>query len=159
MLPDDPAAAWRLTRAPYADLSGRGGQLKSGRWHTQGRPVVYLSSEASLPVLEVLVNLDVALDVLPPDYVLMRVDLAPLLQDSSRGAIEDATTVKLNAAKSRAFGDRWLAEGRTPLLRVPSHIVPEASNLLLNPLHPAAAALPTPTSRSFEFDPRLPGLR
>lgn len=159
MLPDDPATAWRLTRAPYADLSGRGGQLKSGRWHTQGRPVVYLSLEASLPVLEVLVNLDVPLDELPPDYILMRVDLVPLLQDTSLDAVEDATTVKLNPAKSRAFGDRWLAEGRTPLLRVASQVVPEASNLLLNPLHPAATALPTPTSRSFEFDPRLHGLR
>ena len=159
MLPDDPPVAWRLTRRRYADLSGRGGQLKSGRWHTQGRPLVYLSSEASLPVLELLVNLDLALDTLPPDYVLMCVDLAPLLRAEKQIGIEDATTVATDLATARPFGDRWMAEGRTALLRVASHVVPEASNLLLNPLHPAIRHLPAPISRPFTFDPRLQGPR
>ena len=159
MLPDEPATAWRLTRARYADLSGRGGQLKSGRWHTQGRPVVYLSLEASLPVLEVLVNLDVPLGDLPPDYVLVSLDLAPLLETYADRAIEDATNVPTDPGTARPFGDQWLAEGRTPCLRVASHLVPEASNLLLNPAHLAVGRLPAPRNRPFSFDPRLAGHR
>ncbi|MBK1699271.1 RES domain-containing protein [Rhodovibrio salinarum] len=155
-MPDStPATAWRLTRAPYADLSGRGGQLKSGRWNTQGRPVVYLSLEASLPVLEVLMNLDLALEDLPPDYVLMRVDLSPLLARYGDAGVEDATDVETLSQTARSFGDTWLAEGRTPCLRVASHLIPEASNLLLNPLHPGASLLEAPSHRPFRFDPRL----
>lgn len=152
-MPPEPTEilAWRLTRAPHADLSGRGGQLKSGRWTTHGRPVVYLSLEASLPVLEVLVNLDIPLDDLPPDYVLMRVDLAPLLAELGDAAIEDGRHVATDPESARPYGDRWLAEGRSPCLRVASHVVPEASN----PLHKGAALLAEPTQRPFELDPRL----
>lgn len=149
--------AWRLTRAPYADLSGRGGQLKSGRWNTQGRPVVYLSLEAALPVLEVLVNLDLPPDDLPPDFVLMHVNLMPILANYGDQAVEDATDVGTDAETARPFGDRWLSEARTPCLRVASHLVPEASNLLLNPLHDGAQLLASPSYRPFRFDPRLFG--
>jgi RES domain-containing protein len=156
-LPPEPTelVAWRLTRAAHADLSGRGGQLKTARWTTQGRPVVYLSLEASLPVLEVLVNLDLPLEDMPADYVLMRVDLSPLVADLGAAAIEDARHVATDPESARPYGDRWLAEARTPCLRVASHIVPEASNLLLNPIHKAAALLDPATRRPFEFDPRL----
>jgi RES domain-containing protein len=152
---DDPPFAWRLTRVPYADLTGRGGQLKSGRWHTHGRPVVYLSLEASLSVLEVLVNLDVALADLPPDYVLMRIDLTAMFDGETEHTVEDARYVSSDPDTARPFGDRWLAEGRTLLLRVASHVVPEASNLLLNPLHSSARNMPAPVSRPFAFDTRL----
>ena len=42
---------WRLTRRPHADLSGRGGEIADGRWHSRGRPVVYCASSAALAVL------------------------------------------------------------------------------------------------------------
>ena len=45
--------------------------------------------------------------------------------------------------------------GRTPVLRVPSVIVPEAFNLMLNAAHPLAANLPAPDTRPFSFDHRL----
>lgn len=57
----------------------------------------------------------------------------------------------------RAFGDRWLADGRTPVLEVPSAIVPESANYLLNPAHPAAVGGRIVGGRRFAFDPRLWG--
>ena len=60
-------------------------------------------------------------------------------------------------AESRLFGATWLAQGETPLLQVPSAIVPGAFNVLINPLHPAvtghleAVAVVKP----FAFDKRL----
>jgi RES domain-containing protein len=64
---------WRLTRRPHADLSGRGGRLADGRWHSRGQPIVYCATSAALAVLEVRVHLDLPLDLLPDDYVLMQI--------------------------------------------------------------------------------------
>jgi len=56
--------AWRLCRAPFADLSGEGARLYGGRWNSSGRAMVYAAGDAALAVLEVRVHLD-----LPPDLV------------------------------------------------------------------------------------------
>lgn len=54
-----------------------------------------------------------------------------------------------------AFGTDWLRSGRSPILSVPSLIVPESRNLLLNPVHPQAASAQITGSRVFRFDRRL----
>lgn len=146
---------WRLARRPWADLSGEGARLHGGRWNSPGRAVVYLSAEAALPVLEVLVHLDLPPDLLPADYVLMRVDLAPLADAWPHHWIEDGPAEPLAEADSRAWGDRWIDEARTPAARVPSVLVPESANLLLNVRHPLAEMVPMPSNRPFAFDPRL----
>lgn len=149
-----PKLGWRLTREKYADLTGEGARRLGGRWNSPGRAAVYLSEEAALPVLEVLVHLDLPPELVPGDYVLLRVALDALSADAE-SAVEQGPSEPLTLAGSRRHGDAWLEEGRTPLLRVPSAIVAESFNLVLNPAHPAAASLPPPVSRPFGFDPRL----
>ena len=137
--------AWRLCRAPFAELSGEGGRLYGGRWNRRGRPVVYLASSAALAVLEVRVHLDLPLELLPDDYVLLTVDLSDL-------STERVNTVPADTAE---FGDAWLREQRTAVLQVPSLIVPESPNLLLNPAHPDAGRATVVGHRPFAFDQRL----
>ena len=139
--------AWRLCREPYADLSGEGARRYGGRWNSVGRPLVYLASTAALALLEVRVHLDLPIDLLPDDYVLLTVDLMDL-------AVENLVSIPSAPA---AFGDAWLRAERTPVLSVPSLIVPESPNLLLNPKHEAAAAVRIVQQRRFVFDPRLFG--
>jgi RES domain-containing protein len=55
----------------------------------------------------------------------------------------------------RAFGDLWLRERRSPVLRVPSMIIPEDENLLFNPAHPLADTARIAGTRRFAFDRRL----
>jgi RES domain-containing protein len=135
---------WRICRRDHADLSGEGARMAGGRWNTPGRPMLYTAATPELAALEVRVHLDLPPDLLPDDYVLMSIDLGGL-------AIEDVATPP---AAPAAFGDQWLQERRTPVLRVPSAIIPEASNLLVNPLH-AAGAGHIRAMRDFTFDPRL----
>jgi RES domain-containing protein len=137
---------WRLCRRPHADLSGEGGRRVSGRWHSAGQAVVYAAAEPSLAVLEVRVNLDLPFDLLPEDYVMVAIE-AP--EDV---AVEDLPT--LPPAPHEA-GDAWLRARRTALLRVPSVVVPQARNVLLNPLHADAAALRIAEISPFAFDARL----
>jgi RES domain-containing protein len=137
--------AWRLCRTPYADLLGDGARRFGGRWNSPGWPVVYAASNPALAVLEVRVHLDLPPELLPDDYVLVTIDLGDL-------SVEDLAQMP---AAPRMFGDTWLQEQRTPVLRVPSAIVPESPNLLLNPAHPEAPAARILDTRRFMFDPRL----
>jgi RES domain-containing protein len=136
---------WRLCRAPFADLTGEGARRYGGRWNRPGRPMVYAASNAALAVLEVRVHLDLTPDLLPDDYTLLTIDLRDV-------ATEDVATIPADPAE---FGDGWLREQRTPVLQVPSLIVPESSNLLLNPAHPDAAQASVIARRRFAFDRRL----
>lgn len=107
--------------------------------------MVYAAGDAALAVLEVRVHLDLPPDLVPDNYVLVKLDLSGL-------PVEDLAALP---ADPRAFGDQWLEQGRSPILRVPSFIVPEASNLLLNPAHPHAARAKIVSTNPFAFDPRL----
>lgn len=148
------ATAWRITRAAHADLSGEGARRYGGRWNSPGRAVVYLSENAALPALEAVVHLDIDRDLLPDDYVLMRVDLTPLAADGE-GWVEAGPDSLPPDPDCRRIGDDWLIGGRKPVLSVPSVIVPECRNLLLNPTHPLAARIAEPATRRFAFDARL----
>jgi RES domain-containing protein len=136
--------AWRLCREPFADLGGDGARLHGGRWNSPGRPLVYTSDTAALAVLEVRVHLDLPPDLIPDDYVLLAIDLGSL-------PVERLSKVPSDA---RSFSDAWLQQQRTPVLQVPSFIVPESSNLLLNPVHPLAAGARILGKRRFSFDRR-----
>jgi RES domain-containing protein len=137
--------AWRISRAPFAELSGTGARLYGGRWNSPGSALIYASETAALAVLEVRVHLDLTPELLPDDYVLSAIECHDLAVETLEALPDDP----------QAHGDRWLVERRTPILRVPSFIVPESSNLLLNPAHPDAAPLSIARSRPFRFDERL----
>src|ERR1700692_2672014 len=64
---------WRISN--YADLSGIGGVRAAGRWHSQGRRIVYLADHPSSALLEMLVHMD--RDLIPPTYQLLRIDIPP----------------------------------------------------------------------------------
>jgi RES domain-containing protein len=136
---------WRLCREPYADLRGEGARLYGGRWNSPGRPLVYAASTAALAVLEIRVHLDLPPELLPDDYRLVTIDVDDLVVEAVMGMPAD----------HRAFGDTWIRERRTPLLRVPSVIVPEDMNVLVNPGHPATRGARIVEKRRFEFDRRL----
>src|ERR1700722_10756925 len=116
---------WRLCRRPHADLSGEGARIFGGRWNSAGRPVVYLAEHPALAALEVRVHLDLPFELLPVDFVLMRV-----------GVPDSSMTEYAAAGDSVAVGDAWLTDAGAAVLRVPSVLVPHAWNVLLNPGHP-----------------------
>ena len=60
-----------------------------------------------------------------------------------------------NVALTRNLGDRWLTEMRSPLLKVPSVLVPETWNVLVNVRHPEATLLKITMSYKQAFDARL----
>lgn len=152
---------WRLTPSAFArSFDGEGASLAGGRWNSRGVPALYTSSQLSLCVLEVLVNIPARLrDVLPP-FQAVRMSIP-----------DDAGTTEIGLRKFEAMlasadplsacrtaGDRWIAEGRDLVFAAPSVLVPEELNLMLNPAHPRMSEVAIVSTRRFHFDARLFGV-
>ena len=145
---------WRLQRRVYHPLDGEGARRNGGRWNTRGVAVVYSSSTLSLATLELLVHVDP--DLIPDDLAAYEIDLP---EDLSREAVglDDlpADWREPENPGCKAIGDAWIREGRVALLRVPSVIIPEEYNILVDPSHREAGRITVASEREFVFDPRL----
>lgn len=144
---------WRISN--HASLSGEGGLHASGRWHTRGRRVVYLADHPASALLEVMVHLEVDAEDLPSHYQLLGVDMPDGVQVTTLAKNDLPDGWRTQMALTHARGDEWLLTGTTALLRVPSVIVPEVANYLLNPAHPDAARIGIASALRAPFDQRL----
>ncbi len=148
---------WRICRKAYAadSLSGKGGLFASGRWHRRGHPVVYTSQSLALAALEVLVHVD--RDLAPADLVQQEVDLPEDLEIEvlPRDTLPRNWQVFDENPLLKDMGTDWLESKRSPVLQVPSIVIPEESNYLINPLHPATAQVIIASCKDFRFDARL----
>ena len=142
---------WRISN--YADLSGGGGLQAAGRWHTRGKRIVYLADHPASALLEMLVHMDRAL--IPATYCLLRVVVSENVVMDMIGTNTLASDWRTQPALTRQVGDQWLDQSATALLQVPSVIVPDGKNFLLNPAHPDAAKVAITEIVNAPFDRRL----
>jgi len=144
---------WRISR--HSTLEGHGGLLASARWHTQGRPVVYLAETPAGALLEVLVHLELTPDSLPSHYGLLKAEPPDAISVRTLGPADLGGDWVGDVILTRTIGDEWLTSHSTVLLRVPSAIVPETFNVLLNPEHPDAGRLRVLWHEQYPWDARL----
>lgn len=149
---------WRLVRPEFADkLDGAGAKIAGGRWNSPGRGALYTSAHLSLSVLETYVHLAPEMRDELPVLAAIRISIpddAGIAQVSP-GRLAALLTEANPLAACRAAGDDWISRGRDLVLQVPSILVPEEANLVLNPAHPAMGDVAIVSTRSFRFDPRL----
>jgi RES domain-containing protein len=146
---------WRISN--HASLSGDGGLYASGRWHSRGRRVVYLADHPASALVEIMVHLEIDAEDLPTHYQLLGVEVPNDVNVTPLAENELPDGWRQQSALTRALGDEWLRAGATAVLRVPSAIVPEAANYLLNPAHPDAERIGIESAMRAAFDPRLMG--
>jgi RES domain-containing protein len=146
---------WRVYRAAYGPgLDGIGGTLADGRWHTRGERVVYFGATAAIVVLERLAHTDP--DLLPTDLRLASFEFPETISSTRVAELSLLPENWMrNEIATRRIGGQWWRERSWPLLLVPSAILPEESNYLLNAQHPEAQSLQLIRERPFTFDPRL----
>ncbi len=142
---------WRISN--YADLSGVGGLRAAGRWHSQGRRIVYLADHPSSALLEMLVHMD--RDLIPLTYQLLRIDIPPEVKIEAVMAGDLPGNWRADTMISREIGDRWLDQSTSTLLEVPSAISEQGMNFLLNPAHPDAVKVTVAEIFHAPFDARL----
>jgi len=153
--------AWRIgTDTPtYAadDASGSGAKITGGRWNRKGTPMVYAASTIALACLETLVHLGAG--GLPLNRYLVRLDIPEDVWEAAQRYSAASAPVGWDAVpagkSSLDAGEAWLATGASALLLVPSIVVPEECNVLVNPTHPDAAALKWSKVRRWLYDARF----
>jgi RES domain-containing protein len=144
---------WRISN--HATLDGAGGLKASARWHTKGRGIVYCSPNPASALLEILVHNELAVGDLPAAYKLIRIECPPNLRQATVREESLPRNWRERLDRTRAIGDDWLAQRRTPLLWVPSVVVPETMNLLINPAHPSSRRIRISKVQEFHLDKRL----
>lgn len=153
--------AWRIAVATKdsdaADPNDVGAQVTGGRWNSQGNAMLYCADSIALAALETAVHLKE--DSLPLHRHLIRVEVPdPVWQARIMLDLNTAPNGwnALPAAPISAdYGDRWLADAASAALCVPSVVVPEEFNILINPCHPDMKLIIVKTTRRWHYDPRL----
>jgi len=152
---------WRIAKHTAQfdadDLSGGGAKITGGRWNSKGRAVLYASTSIALATLETLVHLGDNIAI--RNAFLVRIDVPNTLwrqrQILEAAALPSTWLAEPPGSTSIRAGDKWLMAQTSPLLLVPSVIVPEEYNVLINPQHPASNQIKASVQRQFLYDARL----
>ncbi len=143
---------WRISS--YPGLSGLGGTFVDGRWHTKPRRVIYAAEHPALAMVEVLAHMNLSIDSIPITLRLISIDVAKRAKRSQSPELPSGW--QANQPATRRLGNQWLDNGDALLLPVPSAILPESRNYLINPQHPQAARGLVETDHGpFWIDPRF----
>lgn len=139
------------------DLSGKGAEKTGGRWNRPGRAVVYTATTVSLACLETVVHLNA--DDLPLNRFLVRIEVPGDVWDARQtlaaADLPGGWSAIPEGKVSLDIGSQWLQGAASVLLAVPSVIVPEELNVLINPAHPHAARIAAAKVRPWFYDNRL----
>jgi RES domain-containing protein len=146
----------RKKRLPDA-FTGDGARLGGGRWNHTGTPVVYVSESLSLAALELYVHFtrkDIKLSKslyaipvdIPDSLKIAEVSIKDLHQDWRVSPPSDST---------KGIGTDWSQKGTSAVLRVPSAVIPEEYNLVLNPKHADFKKIKIGKPQPFTLDKRV----
>lgn len=139
---------WRISN--FVDLSGRGGLIGPGRWHSLGTPIVYCADHPSTALLEILVH--ATRQTVPDFYQLIEIDIPNDIRLQS-AALQEGWETDLSF--TQRTGTDFVLANREAILAVPSAIMPKARNYLLNPGHADAARIVVVNIYRYPFDSRL----
>ena len=148
---------YRITQESYSnDLSGDGSRIFGGRWNSEGRYALYTSANRSLALLETLAHIPAKL-FRNKKYILVTVflpDKASLkfIEEKDLPNNWDALDIQHVTQK---IGDNFLEEQKGLLFRVPSVLMPEEFNYIINPLHPSMKQVKVIHQREIRFNDRL----
>lgn len=145
---------YRIAKIKFKeDITGLGPKLYGSRWNTQGLSMLYTAEHISLAVLETLVHLEKS--EIPVSYWLLTIKMP----DNTAGIVIDFNRLKKNWAADEEYtqfmGSQFLTNNESLFLKVPSAVINEESNFLLNPIHKDFKKVQIIKTNEFNFDTRL----
>ena len=149
---------WRIAaetrKYPADDLSGGGAATHPGRWNEEKEPVLYTAPTIAIAVLETAAHIVDA--GLPLNRFLVRLevpdDVWAAREELSLGRLPPTWAAIPSGQASARIGSSWLSLNKTPILLVPSVIVPEEHAALINPRHPLSSGIKAFVHRPFEYN-------
>jgi RES domain-containing protein len=150
---------FRVEREKYLirTLAGIGASMTKGyRWNSLNTKLVYTSESRALATLEISVHLDLSED-LPTDRYYVEIDIPDTLpiQEVKIEDLPEDWNSSPPAIITQIIGDDFVSENKAAVLKVPSSIVPQEYNYLINPDHPDAGKIKVITKTLMRFDSRL----
>lgn len=147
---------FRIVKEKYADsLSGVGASVAGGRWNSKGVEIIYTAESRALAVLEVLVHLPK--NLIPDDLIFITIeipdDIVPKIVDVSDLPNQWFQFPPLRMTQQ--IGDDFVRSNENLLLKVPSAIVKNEFNYLINPYHTEFKKVNIITCEIFDLDQRL----
>ncbi len=145
---------YRLTNGDYKnDLSGTGSKRYGGRWNSIGLPALYTTDHISLAVLEILVHVKSYRQ--PLNYHLISIEIPEPVNAVTIDHEKLKPNWKDDIAYGQFIGDKFLTSLQSLVLKIPSAIIEQENNYLINPAHPDAGKIKISASAIFLFDKRL----
>jgi len=145
---------YRIANPLYSsDISGNGARLNGARWNSKGIPMLYTAVYISLAALEMLVHssfkdYSIALDLVyihfPENETIKEINSSKLKQNW----INDPEY-------TRFICDEFIKSKQQLILKVPSAVVNEETNYLINPLHQDFKKIKVEKIKSFHTDKRF----
>jgi len=146
---------WRVCSKRHQRFDGEGARRYGGRWNHPGTSVIYTSGSLSLAALELFVHVDI--DLASTDLVAIHADVP----DSVATETVKIESLPKNWRRYPApealkdIGVMWAAKASTAILAVPSAVIPEERNYLLNPAQKNFSRIRVSTPVPFRFDARM----
>jgi RES domain-containing protein len=149
--------AWRIVKAKHKNRSfdGEGARIAGGRWNKIGIPMIYTADSMALAALETIVHL-------PKQELLKKIFSSIPVEFDAR------LVIMLNPAdipkdwdsfpppeSTQNIGGEWALKKRSVVLKVPSTVIREEFNYLINPAHPDFKKLSIGSPVKFVFDARI----
>lgn len=135
-------------------MSGTGAKLFGGRWNSVGVPMLYLASSRALAALEVLAHLTSIQD---PESFCITVFEVPeaSIEEVEKYLLPKDWNTYPSPSSLKKIGDTFVKSNQSLLLKVPSAIVEDEYNYILNVNHPLVRQVEIIGSKPFLFDKRL----
>ena len=147
---------YRITKKEHSALDGMGGLYGPGRWHKKGNLVIYTSEHASLAAWEKIVHVT-SFENLPKNLLLVKIELpdGTEIQSVPQKILVKGWNSYPFALETVDYGTAFLQKKEHLALKVPSVIIPDEFNILLNPLHPDIRNCKVISAIPFVFDQRV----
>jgi len=147
---------YRLAKTTYInDLSGEGSSMYSGRWNRQGDALLYFSEHLSLCVLELLTRINY--EFLATDYSFIEAEVPSslILALKNPESISEKWRSYPPISDTKDYGSYWIENNKTLCLAVPSAVLPDENNILVNPNHPRFSELKIIKKSVLDIDSRV----
>lgn len=145
---------YRISKCKYIeDLSGLGAATYPGRWNGKGTYILYTAATPSLALLESVVHIS-NIPTIP--YCMIGIEIPDnSIEEISVRDLPDGWQVNPPADDLKEIGNRFVSEGKYLALKIPSALMPEEFNIILNPNHTDFKKVRIVSNRNLSIDERL----
>ena len=146
---------YRLTKGQFKkELSGRGAEINGGRWNNKGHQIIYTGESRALCTTEIAVH--TPLGLVPKNYYLQTIEIPKInILKVAIEKLDKGWRSFPHELSTKIIGDTFIIENKFLILQVPSAVIQDEYNFLINPLHKQANRIKLLKIEEFKFNKRL----